>query len=126
MKLTQRLISALSSGGPISRVWLGHVAVGALGVGVLSVPSVGPPVALIPLFLIAGVACAAACWQPKLIHTAVAGLGVFAMASWARAVALWGLSQGGVGSNVLASFVWTWIAGSGVLLMVSVWTRGVT
>jgi hypothetical protein len=55
----------------------------------------------------------------------MAGLAVMTVASWCRSVILWGIDQRGAGAAVLATFVWWWIAVGCVMLMISVWARGV-
>jgi hypothetical protein len=87
---------------------------------------------LIPLFLIAGLLILYGCaLTPRvkgdILHgrkVTVIGMGVMILASWTRGIALWGLDQQGAGSIFLATVVWGWITAGCILLLISVWTRG--
>jgi hypothetical protein len=134
--MPDRIIRALSKGGPLSRVWIAFFAIGATGCGLLSIPATGSAVVLVPLFLVAGVLCMFGCFTPHKPKAdrhpllrgrarIMSGLALMSMAAWCRSVILWGLDQRGAGASILATFVWCWIAIGCVMLMVSVWARGV-
>lgn len=112
------------SGAPIHRSWVVYVGCGSTGVGLLSIPSYGPPIGLIPMFLLAAVLMAVGA-AGRNRRSATSGLAVAAVAAWARAVALWGVGQHGAGSDVLATFVWIWIAVGAVLLAAAIGRRGI-
>jgi hypothetical protein len=134
--MPERIIRELAKGGPLSRVWVAFMSIGAMGVGVLSVPSTGAAVVLIPMFLVAGFLCLAGCFAPYRPRPdrhsmlrgrarIMSGLALMMMSAWCRSLALWGTDQHGAGSQILATFVWWWIAVGCIMLMISVWARGV-
>lgn len=112
------------AGAPLARAWIGLVVVGATGVGVLSWPATGFPVLLVPMFLVGGVTTMVGV-RLRSRRTISIGLLVTFLASWVRAVALWGLDQGGAGSKMLATFAWCWIAAAVLMLFMAVLRRGV-
>jgi len=133
--MPHRIVRELGKGAPLSRIWVAFAAVGATGCGILSVPSTGLAVALVPLFLAAGVLCLAGCFAsrrhptpPPLLRgrtRIMSGLALMTVTAWCRAIVLWGLDQRGAGAAVLASFVWVWIAAGCIMLMIAVWARGI-
>jgi hypothetical protein len=110
-------------GDPVDRLWVVYVGIGTTGVGLLSIQSSGPPVALVPMFIAAAITTLlAALFRAK--GWAIGGLGMASLASWIRAATLWGVDQQGAGASTLATFVWLWIATGAALLAVAVGARG--
>lgn len=120
----RRVAASLSHGGPLSRVWIAHVTFGGVLFGVLSLPSDGLALGLVPLFALAGVLSGAGCWRGSR-RLVCAGVGVLIVAAWTRGLALWGTDQHGVGGNLIASFAWWWIAVALIWLLIAVAQRGV-
>lgn len=110
---------------PVARTWIVYHACGATGVGFLSLPSSGAPVALIPQFL----AAAAFLWAAAITRArriAVIGFCMFALTAWARAFTIWGtIGRAGSGSVMLPTFLWMWIAAGQMLSAVIIERRGV-
>lgn len=117
------LDSTFLRGDPVARAWVLYVGMGTIGVGLLSIPSYGPPTALIPMFFGSALLLAVGVAKNSR-RISVAGLGLASIASWARAVALFGVDQHGAGSSILATFVWVWIAIGALMLAAAVITRG--
>lgn len=111
-------------GEPMAAAWLVGWSAGATVFGFLSCWSRWPEVLLAPAFLAAGVLTAVGA---RCRHRAAGtlGLGVMVIASWSRAVALWGIDQHGAGSDYLASAAWVWISLMCLIAMVVVARRGV-
>lgn len=129
--MPKRLFHALSCGGPVSVIWSFYVGIGAVVFGIFSVPSKGSAVVLIPMFLTSGVITALGTFmlfKKEIKECArfltVVGLFLMTVASWTRAVSLWGVDQQGAGSNILATLVWVWITLGCILLLIAVWMRG--
>lgn len=110
-------------GDPVDRVWVGYVGVGSAGVGLLSIPSSGPPLVVVPIFIGAAVATLVSSIR-RSCPWGVVGLVLATLAGWIRAAALWGVDQNGAGASILATFVWLWIAGGTALLAVALAARG--
>ena len=112
-------------GPPIGRIVPAWFVLGSFGVGALSVPSSGPPVLLIPGFIISAliIGVATAVCSARLC---AAGIGVMAITSWARSLAVWGEELQGTGSDFLASFIWFWIAVGCVIVMCAIGKRGLS
>lgn len=111
-------------GSPVSRLWVIYAAIGATGTGLLSIPSYGPPAALIPLFIMAGLITSAGAWR-RARRTSVVGLAVLSIAAWARALAVWGVGQHGAGSSILAAGVWWWLSVGALMLATEISRRGI-
>lgn len=111
-------------GEPLAATWLAALAAGAIAVGVLSWWSTWPQILLAPTFILAGVLSAVGAWRRSRVAGTL-GLGVMVVASWSRAVALWGVDQRGAGSDYLASTVWLWLSLMCWVAMVAVARRGV-
>lgn len=111
-------------GEPLAAAWLYGWGVGALTVGVLSYWSTWPEILLAPTFIAAGLLSAGAGWWRSRAAGTV-GLAIMVVASWARAIALWGVDQHGAGSDYLASAVWFWVTLMVTIAMIAVARRGV-
>lgn len=111
-------------GTPVSRLWVVYAAIGATGTGLLSIPAYGPPTALVPLFLAAGLIIAVGAWL-RARRVSVAGLAVLSIASWSRAAAVFGADTQGALSPLLAVAVWWWLAVGALMLAVEVSRRGI-
>jgi hypothetical protein len=126
MNLRERLsrspfIQSLSYG---SVPWVFLFALAAFQFSLFSIPSEGWPKILIPGFMVASVGLAFACYTRKTCHVVWGGT-MLVLCSITRGVALWGVGQGGAGSNHIASFVWFWIALLTALFTLAVWHRGI-
>lgn len=131
--MPKRLIHSLAKGEPLSVIWPYYVSFGAICFGCFSIPSSGAAIVLIPMFLIAGLVIGFSMlthrWDdgnPCTRYLVVTGLALMLVASWTRAISVWGVDQNGAGSNILASVVWIWITIGIALLMIAVWVRGLS
>lgn len=59
-------------------------------------------------------------------YLVVVGLALMILASWTRAISVWGVNQHGAGSPILASVVWMWITTGMILFLIAVWIRGLS
>lgn len=124
-------LTAILGLGPLHVVWLVYTGIGAIFFGVLSVPSTGIAILLVPLFILSGivieVSAFIACSRDpeKAQNIASVGLGILTFTAWGRGVALWGLDQEGTGSHVLASFVWSWLCVGFSIMLFGVRTKGI-
>ena len=105
----RRFVISFFSSAPIPGAWLIVYALGAFQFSLLSIPSEGIYLLLIPLFALAGIFLAAGAWFKKC-KWGLAGLIVMMFSSVFRAIGLWNIDQNGVGGNFIASSVWFWIA----------------
>lgn len=128
-----KLIHSLAQGEPLSIIWPCYVSVGAIGFGCFSIPSSGAAIVLIPMFLTAGLVIGFSMivhrWDDSKTCTrylVVTGLALMMLASWTRAVSVWGIDQHGAGSNMLATVVWVWITFGIALFLMAVWVRGLS
>lgn len=132
LSLPTRIVEILTTGGTIPRLWILYFSFGAITFGMLSYPSHGAAIVLIPLFLLAGIFGIYGCWisyassnQLKSGEKAVnIGMSLMIVASWTRTVLIWGLTQDGLGSDILASIVWLWITVGALFLLIAVSQRG--
>lgn len=130
--LPTRIVEILTTGGTIPRLWILYFSFGAISVGMLSYPSHGAAIILIPLFLSAGIFGVYGCWISYIDNNKIkfgeklvnVGMSLMVVASWTRAVLIWGLSQGDLGSHALASVVWLWITIGAIFLLIAVSQRG--
>lgn len=130
--MPKRLIHSLAKGDPVSLIWPSYIALGGVLFGCFSIPSQGAAIVLIPMFLIAGLVIGSSMvahrWdnnKERTRYLVVFGLALMILASWTRAISVWGIDQHGAGSNVLASVVWLWIVTGLILFTVVVWVRGI-
>lgn len=130
--LIVRIIDTLSLGEPLPRLWVLYFGTGSICFGLLSYPSSGTAKVLIPMFILSGLtnlyACVLSAKRDPTLESArkisFFGLGLMILASWTRAVIIWGVGQHGAGSTILASSVWLWITGGCAFLLIAVWQRG--
>lgn len=109
---------------PIPAPWLVLYAIGAFQFALLSIPSAGLAILLVPCFAVSGATIAIGTW---LRSGPIAALGLLALGVTAitRGFALWGIDQNGVGSNLIASFAWFWIAALSMLFALAVYYKGI-
>lgn len=131
--MIQRLLRFLADGSAVSQIWPGYVSFGGIVFGLFSIPSSGGAIVLIPMFLTAGavIGCGMIVQvmsrdKPCGRYLVQVGLALMILASWTRAISLWGIDQNGAGSNILASIVWGWITIGCGLLFISIWLRGLS
>jgi hypothetical protein len=129
--MPKRILHSLAQGGAVSPVWPAYVSLGGILFGFFSIPSDGGAIVLIPMFLTAGavIGCGmVAHFVNKQVqcgrYIVQMGLALMILASMARTFSLWGVSQNGAGSNILASLVWGWITVGCALLFICSWIRG--
>lgn len=122
-KLGGYLRKTLGAGGPVNKAWLTYSGIGCVIFGLFSIPSTGYSICLIPMFILAGLIILIGSFLSRQI--VIFGLALMTLTSWFRGVVLWNLEQDGAGSVVLASLVWSWITIGSVMLLVSVWIRGI-
>jgi hypothetical protein len=128
-----RIVAILSLGESLPRIWAIYFGFGGVTFGMLSYPSKGTAVALIPLFLLSGVitlyGCTFAAKRDKTLDLSRKiisyGLALMILAAWTRAILVYGLVQQTAGSQILASAVWIWITIGSTFLLISIWQRGV-
>ena len=126
------IIADLSQGDPLPRIWVVYLGGGGLAFGIVSIPSTGIAVGLIPMFIAAGILCLYGCFVMEYPgtegirskKTVASGMALMILASWTRGIVVWGLGQHGAGSDILATAVWAWITIGACFLFISVWTRG--
>lgn len=131
--MPKRLIHNLAQGGALSPVWPCYVSFGGILFGLFSIPSTGGAIILIPMFLTAGavIGCGMSIHflaknKPCGRYIVMIGLALMILSSCTRAFSLWGVSQDGAGSNVLAFLVWAWITVGCGILFISTWLRGLS
>lgn len=131
--MPKRLIRCLGRGGPVSLVWPLYICFGAIAFGVFSIPSTGAAIVLIPMFFTAGAVVAFGVYMHHVCESkecsrfiVVIGVALMLLASWTRALSVWGINQDGAGSNLIASVVWGWITIGCGLLLIAVWVRGLS
>lgn len=130
--MPKRFIRHMAKSGPIPVVWVFYISLGATLIGLFSIPSQGSAIVLIPMFLTVGAVTTFGIilrcipgHRECSRYVVVVGLALMILASWTRAISLWGVDQGGAGSNILATLVWGWITLGCVLLFIAVWMRGI-
>lgn len=127
-----RIVEILITGEGTPRLWVLYFSFGAITFGMLSYPSRGAAIVLIPLFLLAGIFGIYGCIiSPIRNKTLTAGekqvnigMSLMIVASWTRAVLVWGITPNNLGVNILASVVWVWITIGAVFLFIAVSQRG--
>lgn len=117
----RKFVRSLAHG---SLAWVILFALAAFQFCLFSIPSTGWARTLIPGFFATGVLLAVGAYSGKT-RIAVYGGGLFVACSIARATFLWGIDQGGAGSNVLASIVWIWIALACLCFTLAIDHRGI-
>lgn len=131
-RLPTRIVEILALGEPIPRLWCLYFGFGAISFGMLSYPSRGAAIVLIPMFLLSGAAnlygCTISFNRDKTFESArkivIVGMMLMIMAAWTRGIVLWGLDVHGAGSKFITSVVWLWITVGSCFLLIGVWQRG--
>jgi hypothetical protein len=130
--LATSIINNLVEGEEIPRLWILYFSFGAITFGMLSYPFHGAAFILIPMFIFAGLFGLLGCFitlidaktlEDGKIYVNI-GMSLMVVASWTRAVLVWGLEQHGVGNNIIASVVWVWITIGALFLLIAVSQRG--
>ena len=124
------IVEILASGGAIPRLWVVYFGFGAAAFGLLSFPSSGVAIVLIPLFLLAGLLIIYGCLVAprreenfeKSRKYVMIGMVFMILASWTRGILVLGLEQ--PGNDFLGSVVWLWITIGCIFLFIAVGKRG--
>jgi hypothetical protein len=126
------IVDNLAKGGAIPRLWILYFSFGAITFGMLSYPFEDAAFILIPMFLLAGIFGLIGCLVvPRYDPTLKAsekyvniGMSLMVVASWTRAILIWGLSPKGLGNSLFGSVVWVWITIGALFLLIAVAVKG--